>query len=58
MTLYQREEAIATLDALTDVPRGEIEEYDDHELEQWLWELGYEWDETQPVGEWCKAVQP
>ena len=52
MTEYQRECAMDLLYAVTDVPLHEIEEMDDHELEQWLYELGYDWDDTELMGEW------
>lgn len=44
MGMYQRILAIDLLEAETDVPREEIEEYQDYELEAWLYELGFEWD--------------
>lgn len=44
MTQYQRILAIDLLEAETVVPREEIEEYADWELEAWLYELGFDWN--------------
>lgn len=58
MTDFQRAEAIDLLDAQTDVPLEEIEEYTDFELEAWLNELGYEWNPTGGYGMGAWEEQP
>lgn len=44
MNMYQRILAIEVLEAETEVPVENIEQYQDYELEAWLYELGFEWN--------------
>lgn len=44
MGVYQRILAVDLLEAETEVPKEQIEQYQDYELEAWLYELGFEWD--------------
>ena len=44
MNNYQRILAIDILLAETEVPKSEIEQYQDYELEARLGELGFEWN--------------
>mgnify|MGYP003494968782 CR=1 FL=1 len=48
---YQRILAIDLLEAETEVPKDEIEKYEDWELEAWLYELGFDWNGRKWVTE-------
>jgi hypothetical protein len=56
---YQRGEAVDLLITITDVDPDEIEEYEDHALEAWLGELGFEWNpDTGVAGAWVPMREP
>jgi hypothetical protein len=44
---YQCNEAVGLLCIITDVDPNVIEDYEDHALDAWLAELGYEWREDR-----------
>lgn len=56
LTRVQYGQAIEKLKVVTSVPEDDLLDYEDYELKQWMWELGYEWDdwnqdwvESEPV---------